>query len=367
MYLIVILVFLFCLLWIIAKKRDNIERFFPAWQDHQIYGKLSRRIRLGLWKGWMNINNLLLTNQLLNFTNIDVITFNSNDEAIDALLVDKNVDVVITTEADYGIYISDNFNMNSTKQNIMKNKKNILANFNTRRLYTFYSVYRILLTDNFKVNKQSDLTGKVIEITNLTNDIHKLDLDLLKNIDYIKVYRETDRGSGKYDSINKLGYNINAYFTQYDYPNPLLSQISYDKNTTIIDLFSEDNNDDTNKITHSEVILDKYFYLTKDKMKLDAYPEIKKRRRQSILYNNLPYDPNYVNCYSYKMIMLTREDVEDEWIYLFTKDIMDNIETIIKNVKYLENVTKDSMLKSSLSDILPMHRACYRGVQKVKP
>jgi TRAP-type uncharacterized transport system substrate-binding protein len=361
MYLIVILTFLFSLLWIIVKKRDNIERFFPAWQDHQIYGKLSRRIRIGLWKGWMNINNLLLTNQLLKFTNIDVIMFNSNNEAINGLLIDKIVDVVITTEADYGIYISDNLNSATTKKNIIKNKKNILANFNTRRLYTFYSVYRILLTENFKVSKHSDLTGKVIEITNLTNDIHKLDLDLLKNIDYIKVYREADRGSGKYDSINKLGYNINAYFTQYDYPNPLLSQISYDKNTTIIDLFSDNNNDVTNKITPPEIILDKYFYLTKDKMSLDAYPEIKKRRQQTILYNNLPYNQDHVNCYSYKMLTLTREDVEDEWIYLFTKDIMDNIETIKKKVNYLEKVTKESMLKSTLSDILPMHRACYKN------
>jgi TRAP-type uncharacterized transport system substrate-binding protein len=361
MYLIVILVFLFCLLFIIVKKKNTVERFFPAWQDYVIYSNLSRRIKIGLWSGWININNLLLTDQLLNFTNVDVILFNSNIEAIHNLLIEKTVDVVITTEADYGIYISNNLQNISTKKNILKNKQNILDNFNTRRLYTFYKLYRILLADHIRINKPSDLSGNVIEITNLTNNIHTLDLDILKNLKYKKVYRETDRGTDRYASINKLGYNINAYFTQYDYANPLLSQISYDKNTTVIDLYSDNNIDTGNKLRDPNIILEQYFYLKKDKMKLDVYPEIKKRRQQSILYNNLPYDPNKVNCYSYKMIMLTREDVNDEWIYLFTKDIMTHLDTIKQNVDYLQDLNPPDMYKSSLSDILPMHRACYKN------
>jgi TRAP-type uncharacterized transport system substrate-binding protein len=360
MYLIVILVFLFCLLWIIVRKKNMVEEFFPAWQDYVIYGNLSRRIKIGLWNGWISVNNLLLTNQLLNFTNIDVVLFNSNREAIHSLLIEKSIDVVITTEADYGIYISNNLQNISTKKNILKNKKNILDNFNTRRLYTFYKLYRILLADHNRINKPSDLPGNVIEITNLTNNIHELDLDILKNIKYTKVYRESDRGTNRFASANKLGYNINAYFTQYDYPNPLLAKISYDKNTTLIDLYSDNNLDTGNKLRDPDVILDKYFYLKKDKMKLDGYPEIKKRRQQSILFNNLPYDQNYINCYSYKMIMLTREDVNDESIYLFTKDIMDNLDSIKKNVYYLQDLTIENMYKSSLSDILPMHRACYK-------
>ena len=359
MYLIVILVILFGVLVSLVKKRETIEKFFPAWRDYELYGILSRRVRVGIWKGWLTINNMLLTNQLLNFTNINVIMFNSNREAIHGLLIEKSVDVIITTEADYGMYISDNFQGNATKENIMKNKKLILDNFSTRRLYTFYSIYRILLADHIRIDKPGDLSGKVIEITNITNNINKLDLDLVKDLDYIKVYREVDRSAGKYDSINKLGYNINAYFTQYDYPNSTLSQISRDKNSIIIDLYSDDNKDNNNKLVKPDIILDKYFYLKKDKMKLDAYPEIKNRRKQSILYNNLPYEPTSVNCYSYKMLMLTREDVNDEWIYLYTKDIMDNIQTIKQNVKYLEAVTEESMLKSSLDHIIPLHNACY--------
>ena len=365
MYLIVILLFLFYLLWIILKRQNNIEKFYPAWQDATIYSKLSRRLKVGIWKGWLNINNLLLTNQLLKYTNIDIIFFETNKDTIHNLLTIKTVDIVITTEADYGIYISNSLQDIlktdiSTKKTINKNKNKILDNFNTRRLFTFYDVYRILLVDNVQINKPSDLSQKVIEITNITNNIYKLDLDLLSKINYIQLYRSTDRGKNKYDSINKLGLQINGYFTQYDYPNLDLTEISKNKNSTIIDLFSNENNDYSNKILEPDIILDKYFYLSKGRMKLDAYPEIKKRRKQVIEMNNLPYDPNYVNCYKYKMMMITREDVNDEWIYLFTKDIIDNINTIKQNVPYLHEVTKKGMYISSLSDILPMHRAVYK-------
>ncbi len=180
------------------------------------------------------------------------------------------------------------------------------------------------------------------------------------NIDYIKIYSEVDKGVSKFESTNKLGYQIDGYFTQFDHPNPILKEISQQINCSVIDLYSDNNIDKTNPFVKPEIILNKYFYLKKGKMDLDPYPEIKQRRKQSLMYNNLPYDEKYVNCYTYKMIMLTREDVDDEWIYLFTKSIIDNFTSIRDSVSYLHSVNINDMYTSSLNDILPMHRAVYK-------
>jgi TRAP-type uncharacterized transport system substrate-binding protein len=364
MYLLVILATLFILLYcIFYKKPNNIEKFFPAWQDHTIYSQLSRRVNVGIWRGWLNINNLLLSDKLLEHTNMNLIIYETNNEVIDALLITKKIDVGIVTEADYGIYLTtklENEDKNVfTKETIIKNKKTILHNFNTRRLFTFYKLYRFLIVNNLRINKPSDLDGKTLEITNLTNEIYKLDLDLLKNITYTKIYRDVGRGVSKFDSINKLGMQIDGYFTQYDYPNPVLREISSRVNCTLIDLYSDGNKDGGNKIVTPDKILQKYFYLNKDKMSLDAYPELVSRRKDIIDFYDLPYKSNSVNCYSFKMIMLSRSDVQDEWIYLFTKSIIDNLENIKRAVPYLHEVSKEGMYKSTLSDILPIHPAVF--------
>jgi TRAP-type uncharacterized transport system substrate-binding protein len=365
MYLILVLAILFIILWILIKKQNSRENFYPAWQDHMLYGELSRRLKVGVWRGWLNINYLLLTNELLNYTNIDVVLFESATELIENLLVKKEIDIAITTEASYGIYISNKIQDMTTdkafnKEYILQNKQKILQNFTTRRIFTAFNIYRFLLADNLGVNKPSDIKNKVIEITNLTNSLYGLDLDILGDIKYTKIYSEVDKGISKYDSTNKLGYQIDAYFTQFNHPNETLKEISQKINCTIIDLYSDNNLDKTNPFVKPEVILNKYFYLKKGKMDLESYPEIKARRAQSIRYNNLPYSENYVNCYTYKMIMLTREDVNDEWIYLFTKNFVDNFEAIKNSVYYLRDIKLDEMYKSSLSDILPMHRAVYK-------
>ncbi len=365
MYLFIILSILFISLYIITKKITiTKEGFFPAWQDHAIYSQLSRRVKVGIWRGWLNINNLLLSNQFLEYTNMDLVIYETNTEVIDALLVKKQIDVGVITEADYGIYITSKLeNEESDKvfnrTTLMKNKRTILSNFNTRRLFTFYKLYRILLANNLRINKPSDLNGKILEITNLTNAINRLDLDLLADVKYTKIYRDVGRGVSKFDSINKLGMQIDGYFTQYDYPNPVLKEISEKVNCTLIDLYSDGNKDKSNKIVHPEKIQNQHFYLTKDKMKLDAYPDFIARRKDTIKFYDLPYDSKSVNCYSFKMIMISRSDVEDEWIYLFTKSIVDNLETIKKDVPYLKEVTLEDMYKSTLSDILPIHPAVF--------
>lgn len=366
MYLFIILATLFIILYLITKKtkRETNEGFFPAWQDHTIYSQLSRRVKVGIWRGWLNINNLLLSDKLLYYTNMDLIIYETNTDVIDALLEKKQIDIGIITEADYGIYITSKLeNEESEKtfnrETLMKNKKTILNNFSTRRLFTFYKLYRILIANNLRINKPSDLDGNIIEITNLTNSINRLDLDLLADVKYTRIYRDVGRGVSKFDSINKLGMQIDAYFTQYDNPNPVLKEISQKVNCTLIDLYSDGNKDKGNKILHPEKIQNSHFYLTKDKMKLDSYPELISRRKDTIQFYGLPYDSQNVNCYSFKMVMISRSDVEDEWIYLFTKSIMDNLENIKKEVPYLRDVTAEGMYKSTLSDILPIHPAVF--------
>jgi TRAP-type uncharacterized transport system substrate-binding protein len=152
---------------------------------------------------------------------------------------------------------------------------------------------------------------------------------------------------------------IDGYFTQYDNPNPVLVEISQKVNCTLIDLYSDGNKDTNNKIVPPEKIQDQHFYLTKDKMKLDSYPELVSRRKDTIQFYNLPYDSKVVNCYSFKMLMISRSDVEDEWIYLFTKSIMEKLERIKQEVPYLRDLTVEGMYKSTLSDILPIHPAVF--------
>ncbi len=60
------------------------------------------------------------------------------------------------------------------------------------------------------------------------------------------------------------------------------------------------------------------------------------------------------------MVMISRSDVEDEWIYLFTKGIMENLDQIKRDVPYLRDVTREGMYKSTLSDILPIHPAVFQ-------
>jgi len=359
MKLILILVILFLILW---KLHSHIEPFQPAWNDFVIYSDLSRRPRVGTWKGYININGLVANIELMKYCNFDLVLYNSTDELIDDLLIHKKIDAGFVTEADYGIYISNKIKEQENKEifnkeYILKNKKTILDNFNARRLYSFYKMYRFFIVDNFKIRQPKDISGKVLQITNLTNSIYLLDLDLLNPVKYIKVFKNEDRSLSKYGSINSLGLQIDGYFTQYDYPNNDMKELSYNKNMTILDLYSE-HKTNKNPFTNPEIILDKYFYLTKDKMDIRAYPEIAERRKQRIALHNLPYIPEQVNCYSFKVFLLSREDVNNEMIYLFTKSIMENIHEIMKGMNR-PDVSEKDMYINSLHDILPIHPALY--------
>ena len=138
-----------------------------------------------------------------------------------------------------------------------------------------------------------------------------------------------------------------------DNPNSNMKEFSHYKNITMIDLY-----DGKNPFTSPDILIEKYMFLKKDKMDLTAYPEIIERRKQTIKFYDLPYKPENVNCYSYKVIGVTREDVENEWIYLFTESISNHLDSMLKNMK-LPFFCKKEMYHSSLNDILPPHPAMY--------
>jgi hypothetical protein len=382
---IVFIIIFFATLYLIYKtqKREQREHFYPAWANHDIYNTLSNRLRLGVWRGWININSLQMTNHLIQLTNTEVRLFDSNDEVLEALLKNKTIDIAIVSEAAYGIYILSQLSKTTqdlTKKNVIRQKKLLEEKFNSRRLYSLYPLYRILITNNFAINKPSDISNKVIQITNISNEIYKLDLDLLKNYKYIEVYKERDRAADMYGSLKELGYTMDAYFSEYDNPNQFLGFISEKNNTNLIDLYEDlkdlkdrkdrkdrkgrndknTNKKDKNLFPKPEELLDKYFFLKKDKMDLSHYPSIIQRRKQSLSYNNLHYNPKFLNCYSYKILLITRSDVKDEQIYLFTKAIYDNFEYLKNNIPYFEYFDRKDLLKSQLSSILELHKATYR-------
>jgi hypothetical protein len=361
MYTIVFIIIILAILYLIYKKEKR-EHFYPAWADHVIYNTLSNRLRIGVWRGWININSLQMTNHLIQITNSEVRLFDSNDEVLEALLKKKTIDIAIVSEAAYGIYILSQLSKTTqdlTKKNVIRQKKLLEEKFNSRRLYTLYPLYRILITNNFSISKPKDISNKVVQITNISNEIYKLDLDLLKNYKYIEVYKERDRAADMYGSLKELGYTMDAYFSEYDNPNEFLKFISEKNNTNLIDLYSNTIARD-NSFPKPEELLDKYFFLKKDKMDLSHYPSIVKRREQSINYNNLDYNPKLLNCYSYKVILITRSDVNDEQIYLFTKAIYDNFKHLKHDVPYFKYFDRKDLLKSQLSSILKLHRATYK-------
>jgi len=186
MYIIIVLLFLLFILW--KLKINSIqESFFPAWNDFKIYNQLSTRIKFGISVQWMNINGLAFGEQLFTYANVQIILFRSNNLLLDALIDKKSIDIAFVTEADYAMYICSKMKESMyDKEYIKNNKKNIKKTFSTRRLYTLNTIYRMFLADNFKIDKPSDLVNKTIQITNITNKLNIVDLDLLKNMKYNK-------------------------------------------------------------------------------------------------------------------------------------------------------------------------------------
>ena len=360
---IIIFIIIVLLTYLIIKKKLE-EGFYPAWNNYVIYNELSTRLRIGIWKEWLNLNNLQFMDKLTSLTNCEIRLYDSNKKLLDDLLVNKKIDIAFLTEAEYGIYVISKLSntldaKNLTKETIIKNKNILEEKYNTRRLFTLYPIYRVFISNNYTISKPNDLTNKTIRITNLSNEFYKLDLELLKNYKYNQVFKGDDNERDRYLDARSLEGAVDGYFNIFNNPDSNLQFFSQYTNINLIDIYSDTTNSKISKFTNSKDVMNKYFFLKKDKMDLVYYPKIVHRRKQTFDYYNLPFNPRYLNCYSYKTVLISREDVNDEAIYLFTKKLYENIDKLKQHIPYFEFLKKDEMYKSVLDDILPVHRAVY--------
>jgi hypothetical protein len=336
------------------QKIDKKEPFQAAWNDYVIYTNLSRRLKVGTTKSWLNLNGLALSEEFFRYANVQIVLYNSVTLMLEALLTTKHIDVAFVTEADYAMYVTKKLNILSLdKKYVKKNKHQIIKSFTSRRIFTLNTMYRVFIGSNIQITKPTDVSNKTIQITNITNKLYQLDLDIMKNIKYNKIYEDIENANSLYGTINNIGLRMDGYFMDIDNPNSNMKEYSHYKNITMIDLYG-----DKNPFTSPDVLLDKHIFLKKDKMDLEAYPEIMKRRKETIDFYQLPYDPKKVNCYSYKVIGVTREDVDNEWIYLFTEAISTHLDNMLRNMR-LPLFCKKEMYQSALNDILPAHPAMY--------
>lgn len=297
------------------------EHFYPAWHDYVIYSQLSRRLKVGV----PHDSAMLLD---LQAANVDILLYNTDADAIYHLLVTKNVDVIVTTEAHYGFFILEKLpaQVATSKKNILAQKHIVLQNYNTRRLFTFYDTFRLLVA-NYSTfpfadsDHDHDHDGKIIQIANLTDSMHHLDQALIRHLPCRVMHSDT---------IDVAHWRSDAYFDTHCHRNANAAAF-FDRgnNSTLIDC--------------DAVIPDQYFFLKKDAMPVLS-PHVLQRRQQTIAMHNLPYDPARVQCYSSKTIMLTRDDVPDEWLYLFGQSIKKN------------QASSSYSLQSVLSEVLPLHR-----------
>lgn len=363
MWIIIFIIIVLCICLIINKKL--VEEFYPAWNNHVIYNQLKTRLRMGICKEWIHINNIQFMDKLTVLTNSEIRLYDSTKELINDLLIEKKIDIAFLTEADYGIYIISTLSsslgtQSLTKKHIIENKHFIKQKYNTRRLFTLYPMYRVLISNHFTLSKPNDVTNKTIRITNLSNELYNLDVQILKNYRYNKVFRTDNNETDRYLDMKSLEGAVDGYFTMFNNPDSNLKFFSRYSNINLIDIYCDDSDKLKSKCSNSKDVLNSFFFLKKDKMDLIYYPKIIRRRKQSFDFYNVSLNPRYLNCYSYKTVLISREDVNDEAIYLFTKKLYENIDNIKKSIPYFEFLNKKDIYSSVLDDILPIHKAIYK-------
>jgi hypothetical protein len=306
-----------------AKKAKATEPFYPAWHDFQIYSQLSRRVKVGMvggGPGWA-----------FEGLNVDIVLFANDKDVLYNLLVTKSVDVAVSSEAQYGCYILGQLpeHITKSKEQILANKRIILQNNNTRRLFTLGTIYHLLVANYNTFAKMADSEGKIVQVGNLADATHQLDLALLPPRCRVMYADKPDVSHWRSD----------AYF--YDYhagtaaaaPPPFYDDRN---NSTLLDCAGP--------------IPDKYFFMRKDELSLDATAtanaRVLQRRRQTIDFFQLPLKPAAVQCYSHKMLLLTRADVPDEWIFLFNKSLGGGG----------KGSSSSLSLQSTLDPFLPLHK-----------
>jgi hypothetical protein len=271
------------------------EPFYPAWHDFQIYSQLSRRVKVGMVGGGGR-------GRAFEGLNVDIVLFANDKDVLYNLLVTKSVDVVVSSEAQYGCYILGQLpeHITKSKEQILANKHIILQNNNTRRLFTLGTIYHLLVANYNTFAKVADSDGKIVQVGNLADATHQLDLALLPPRCRVMY---TDKPDVRHWRSDAYFYNYHADAAAAP-PPPFYHDRN---NSTLLDCAGP--------------IPGKYFFMRKDVLPLEAFPRVLQRRRQTIDFFQLPLKPAAVQCYSHKMLLLTRADVPDEWIFLFNQSL----------------------------------------------
>lgn len=289
------------------KNKTIQEPFYPAWNDYVIYSQLSRRLKVGGTASavprWLQDNPTI---------NGDTLFFDTERDAIHHLLVTKKVDVIVVSEAQYGMFILSQLPREaaSSRAQILAHKHVLLQNSSARRLLTLGPVYHLLVANNLTFPSVSaslllkDKNGKngkkealkIVQIAHLTDDMQLLEKAVLKSVSCRFMHTDVpDVSHARSD----------AYF--YDHYGPAAHAQFY-QNTLY-------NNSTVRDCT--ETLPDKYFFFQKDHLSLHpAYPHLVQRRIGS------GSKPGSVQCFSSQMLLLTRGDVPVEWVHLFVQSIL---------------------------------------------
>ena len=205
------------------------------------------------------------------------------------------------------------------------------------------------LTEFLKESKMNKIMKHYAVNNDTVEDVKKLNKEELDDVIKDIKYRMT-KGISELNELNKTSGWLMDVFSAHSRSQDILKWTKYlgqaeGEYKAIKKIISEINKP---KFVPPPVKVDV------KKVKKDNNVEKKER----IALNNLPYKPETVNCYSFKVFLLSREDVNNEMIYLFTKSIMENIHQIMEGMQR-PDVNENEMFLNSLNDILPVHPALY--------
>jgi hypothetical protein len=301
----------------IKNKTILQEPFYPAWNDFMVYSQLSRRLKIGGTASavprWLQDNPAI---------NGDTLFFDTERDAIHHLLVTKKVDVIVVSEAQYGMFILSQLPREAagTRAQIVAHKHVLLQNSSARRLLSLGPVHHLLVANNLtqRPTKPKPIEKKqkkiIVQIAHLTDDMQLLEKAVLKNVPCRFMHTDTPDVSHQ---------RSDAYFyDHYEYSAQFFQNTLYN-NSTVWDC--------------PESLPDKYFFFQKDNFtRLPTYyPHLAQRRIGS----------GSVQCFSSQLLLLTRGDVPVEWIHLFVQSVL----------QQQPKLSHPFTTKSILQDFVPLH------------
>lgn len=327
LFILIALIALMLLLFLIQRsRREGFES--PGWNDATLYNKLSKRIRIGVWQGWINLTGFRVLNEILQSANCDIQLFDTSRGALDALYVSKRVDTVFCSEAEYAFYIASAMQegtatefLDMSKKYIQSHTREISTKFPTRFLYSFFPIYQVFVADSLRIPEPNRIANRTIEMANTDNPANGFQTAVLETVPYMKYYASLDKGRDRVGPVQRVGMNTDAFFGQYDLPNESLQE--YTRKTGIVfwDLWGK--NESKIPFQSREVILSRFFYLQPYEMDLRPYPMVVERRRATPGIR-----ADQLSTYGYRTLLITRAerdpDISDEAIYRFSKTLWQN-------------------------------------------